>query len=96
MLAAFAARKPAGEFHVISTNNVEASCFGEISLPLFTTALHRDRPNVGSPRTAPDEHVCYRTVDGVSAIRSVRATDNNKLWHYCSFASTSILLGPLG
>jgi len=56
---------------------------------------HRDRPNARSTGTAANELVCYRAVDGLSAVRSDRAADNDKLWHHCSVSSTSNVLGSL-
>jgi len=61
----------------------------------YVAAEYRDRPNDRSSGAAPDEPVCYRTVDGVSAVCSDLAADDDKLWHYCSISPASILLGSL-
>ena len=58
-------------------------------------AQHRDRSNARSTGTAANEPVCYRAMDGLSAVRSDRAADNDKLWHHCSVSSTSNVLGSL-
>ncbi len=97
--------------YVPSSTGVRASSLGQMVLTIrgghldaclaatfshYVAAEYRDRPDIRSSRAASDELVCYRTVDGVSAVRSDRAADDDQLWHHCSISPTSILLGSLG
>jgi len=56
----------------------------------------RARPHVGASRTTADESVSHRAMDGLQAIRTDSASDDNKLRYHGGISPTAILLGQLG
>ena len=65
------------------------------SFPDGVTAESGNRTNICASGAAPHECVCHWTVDGVSAIRSDRAADNDQLRYHGGIPSAPDLLGQL-
>jgi len=58
-------------------------------------AERRNRADIGASRAASDESLCYRTMDGLSAVCPASTADNNKFRYDDGLPVAKVLLGPL-
>ena len=58
-------------------------------------AQPRARAHLGASWATSDESICYRAMDGLQAIRSGSAADDNKLRYHGGISAAAKLLGQL-